>query len=391
MLVARVLSVMGFALAVFLAAVALGVLPGDDLPGCGISRWVSCDGVLNDLRYSQVFGTLPVAVLASVVYVALMASLIVLSLRTSVGRWMAVTSVTMIGLAAVWFITIQIGVIGKICPYCMAEHIIGLILVGVVYAAVGRSSDGIPQSAMLGGVVGIVVLISGQLFVGPVYQAPFLLHDDGGITETAEPGRAVVLANGYVQLNRDWHLYIGPEEPDHVIVEIVDYNCPHCLELHEMTDEVLGMIDKSIGILVLTYPLNDVCNPYSGPPYAGFETSCDIAVLAHAVNMIDRSKFSDMHDWLFENQRDFTMDEALDFASTLVDRQQLIELIGGERPALEAVRADIDRAHRLFPERLQLPRIVSGNTDISLPPNSQILSEAISSSLIDQGPTGDTE
>ena len=149
-----------------------------------------------------------------------------------------------------------------------------------------------------------------------------------------------------------------------------------------MLDDAIAQSGRRIGVLVLTYPLNNACNPNSGPPDPGFERACDLAALAHAVKMIDPSKSTALHDWLFDNQpaiRDgsLTMDHAIAEASNLVDHDRLIQHLADDERAPTHVRVDIDRSRRLFPQRLPLPMMVMHSEAIRMPPTAEDLAAVL--------------
>ncbi len=104
------------------------------LAGCGGDLF-DCSHVLTS-RWSTVFG-IPVGVPAVVVYIVSMIGLIVIQRSRCSQRiriaWRIVSVAGMsAGLAAIWFVSLQVFLIGHLCPWCLTAHACGFTLGGLL-------------------------------------------------------------------------------------------------------------------------------------------------------------------------------------------------------------------------------------------------------------------
>jgi uncharacterized membrane protein len=148
---------------------AITALRSDNVAGCGGGALFDCGFALNS-RWSKLFA-IPVSVPAFVLYALLMVSLAVC--RPAAPRWrlnLAWGTITvgavLAGLAAVWFVGLQVFAIGHLCAYCMLAHLCGLAL---CVAILLKQPYGIRTTARLScvSVVGAGMLIGGQLLSTP--------------------------------------------------------------------------------------------------------------------------------------------------------------------------------------------------------------------------------
>ena len=125
------LSALALALSAFLG---WHYLVGGLAIGCGGGS--GCDQVLSS-RWSSVGGVLPVSGLAAGAYLAMLVAILFIGpavqapVRRLAWRAMLVLAWAVAG-SAVWFTIVQKWIIGAFCPYCMASHIIGLLLSSLV-------------------------------------------------------------------------------------------------------------------------------------------------------------------------------------------------------------------------------------------------------------------
>ncbi|MFM7036914.1 MAG: vitamin K epoxide reductase family protein [Planctomycetaceae bacterium] len=129
--ICRSLSLTGLSISLYLAWSALQMQP---VAGCGAAGVVNCEHVLGS-EWSKV-GGVPVSIPAVALYGSLLALLSFAGRPATVGfhrlLWQFLTAGFLsAGLAAIWFISIQVGVIGHICPWCMGAHTCSLILAGI--------------------------------------------------------------------------------------------------------------------------------------------------------------------------------------------------------------------------------------------------------------------
>jgi len=128
----RGLCVAGLGISVYLAWTALSMTP---VYGCGGGEVIDCGHVLKS-KWSKVFG-IPVSVPAGGLYASMLVLLGFAGLNAPRAMkqmvWNALTAgACMAGLAALWFISLQIFALSKICPYCVAVHACGLTMAALM-------------------------------------------------------------------------------------------------------------------------------------------------------------------------------------------------------------------------------------------------------------------
>lgn len=427
-------------------------LTSSKVVGCGSGGIFDCGHVLTT-KWSLWMG-IPVGVVAAVLYAFLLLSI--------AARWMVrqpqlmrvantviVTSGFSAGLAAIWFLGLQVFAIGHLCPWCMAAHSCGLAIAALLLWSrpLGKRIPGKPLGAA---VLGVALLVSGQVtaeapatyevqrfdedvmttpagspsllsdpgtestdesapFEAPVFEAPdtaapvfeapssgeseaepddsatgdhaatgnhaataitplwqFLLSDLSATLAVANvrplplPFRNMLTLSSMFQVKpsvvqdgtkdsqqsvnppartavsrevslagktrlkvNDWPLY-GRSDAQYLFVEMFDYTCPHCRATHQSAiRELRRRYGENIAIVALAVPLNAKCNNTVTQTHAHHAEACELAELAVAVWLADRTRFSAFHNWLFEGTRSRTASEAHQQAIALVGQEQL--------------------------------------------------------------------
>jgi uncharacterized membrane protein len=265
--------------------------------GCG--QGSGCAEVLNS-RWSQVVG-LPVSALALAVYLGVLAVLFAIGLaKTDRQRqWRSgvlVILATILFGAAFWFVGLQLFVIKALCPWCLAEHALGLIVAVIVFASVRVFRT---VGAILG-VVAVLGVASAQAFVE--YRPPAVQRIAAGENVDTGPGsdrRLSVLDGQLVQSPYEMPI-LGSANAPKLLVVLFDYCCPHCRATHGYLLNALAAHKDALGIVLLPTPLNTKCNPFWGETEPRFEHACELARLALGVWRVDRTAFVQFDSWLFE-------------------------------------------------------------------------------------------
>ncbi|MFK7820026.1 MAG: vitamin K epoxide reductase family protein [Planctomycetaceae bacterium] len=137
-------------------------LTGNKIAGCGGELW-DCNHVTST-RWGKWFG-LPVGLAACGMYAACTGSLCFTGsqnqrLRRGVWNVMTVAGIAA-GLAAVWFISLQILVIGHLCKWCLVAHGCGLAVAGIILW--NRPAARLTTRLSILSILGVGVLVAGQL------------------------------------------------------------------------------------------------------------------------------------------------------------------------------------------------------------------------------------
>jgi uncharacterized membrane protein len=148
---------------------ALTALRSEDVAGCGGGAFWDCGYALHS-RWSKIFGV-PVSIPAFALYAVILTSLAFCrptARRSRVRLAWGITTVGAIlaGLAAVWFISLQLLAVGHVCVYCMAAHGCGLAL---ALSILWRRPLGARTTTLLASfsAFAVSVLIAGQAFATP--------------------------------------------------------------------------------------------------------------------------------------------------------------------------------------------------------------------------------
>ncbi|WP_286177970.1 vitamin K epoxide reductase family protein [Rhodopirellula sp. JC639] len=299
------------------------------------------------------------------------------------------------GAAAIWFVGLQIFALGQLCPYCLVAHAAGLVLAGVflwrlpitgralrwnasaavlsvaALAALQLGTEPPPTyevidhadgPAAVESSTGAVNDAEGDLFAPPasattqtssiqpaaaVWVADWTTELTGALTAIAnpamllggqvtgpgqsEPQRTTASVLGGVKLaTTEWPL-IGKPDAEMVFVELFDYTCPHCQQTHRSLSEAKKHFGDRLAVITLPVPLDGKCNPTIRSTHASHQEACEIAKLAIAVWTVDKDKFAQFHDYLFESTPNHVT--AKSKAATIVDRDELEKVLRGPVPA----------------------------------------------------------
>jgi protein-disulfide isomerase len=96
----------------------------------------------------------------------------------------------------------------------------------------------------------------------------------------------------------------GPSTAPVVLIEYGDYECPHCLQAHQVVKQLERRLGDNLRFVFRNFPLTAV------HPHA--ELAAEAAEAAAA-----QGKFWEMHDLIFENQQALELDNLAEYANTL--------------------------------------------------------------------------
>ncbi len=333
------------------------------LAGCGPDG--GCDAVLAT-RWASWLG-IPASAMSAALYIIMLAALWHIGPNASPRRrriaWalllpMAVT----IELAALWFLALQLFAVGAFCIWCVTTHILGLFLAALIVLAAPidwserdeppldpddvshrRQSFSVRQAAALclPGLLGIIVLIAGQLLYSPPTHR-VIAGDPTGTTPNGSPNtgtptgttngqsanqRHYALPGGSVGLDPATLPIIGPAHAPHIVVLVMDYTCPHCRTLHGFLLQARERYGDAFAFIVLPVPMDADCNPEyteTDPPNVG---ACDYARIALAAYRVEPRHFETVDRWLL----------APDTRPSVPDARAFLVQTVGEAAAQEAL------------------------------------------------------
>lgn len=323
-----VLSIVALAIAVYLYATSLSE-SGTPL-GCGEGG--GCAEVLTS-RWSQVFG-IPVSVPAALIYMAIIAVMLILPVAGNDSRkltWIAACTLGMLViLGAIWFVGLQVIHLNAICPWCMTEHglgiLIGLLILLSAAKAFGAKPIGVafPIAAVL--LAGLISAQSFGKFTGP--EAERLSASQSDSDEGIGTSRRIKVLDGKLDLPVAEVPLVGSPDAIHLVVILFDYCCPHCRATHGYLLNALEKYPDQLAMILLPMPLNTDCNPHWKKTEDRFKESCELARLALAVWAVDQSQFKTFDQWLFETPKPRPLADAQLMAYKLVGEDKIKQALG---------------------------------------------------------------
>lgn len=345
LLTMRLLALGGFLITTLLMSVSIITIVANKtakVPFCSAVEWFNCDTVIHS-HWGKWFG-IPVSCMAFVLYIIVLYQLFTLSAKKSHETlfrkwWILSIAADCIAFAAVWFTYLQAFKLNVFCPYCIADHAIGLFLAVLIFNFVKKqrlftydrpariSALFIPS--MLTG-----LLIAGQVLITPSYGVDTNNNANNNATTpppaTGNFKSTVVTRDNKKYINAtdfnktiEYGKYpiIGNRETDFMLIEVIDYTCPRCKSLWSKLRAAKedNILPSEMGITVLFYPLSHKCN--SDYPDTGSRhlEACILAKLATAVWIAAPDKFEEYHDWLFSMQGNVSGPSARAKADRLVN------------------------------------------------------------------------
>lgn len=118
---------------------------------------------------------------------------------------------------------------------------------------------------------------------------------------------------------------LGSPDAEHVLLEMLDYTCPHCRRLHPHVEASLERYGNQVAFVVFHVPLSKKCNPYIKRDHWSHKHACDYAQLALSVFRLDRSKFAEFHHFVMDSKRPPIVAEARRIAMNLVGEEVLLD------------------------------------------------------------------
>ncbi|MEZ6073107.1 MAG: vitamin K epoxide reductase family protein [Pirellulales bacterium] len=153
-----------------------------------------------------------------------------------------------------------------------------------------------------------------------------------GTLSTAAPAlarsptpRPVSFIGGQLTVDMGVHPVLGVGDAPNVIVELVDYTCPTCRQLHALMKQGRSAFGDQLAVIVLVVPLHPDCNATVKNLDESHADACRLARLSLALWRHAPEAFTDFHDWLLDGNESRRWEDALDRATEHVPRETLEE------------------------------------------------------------------
>ena len=159
---------------------------------------------------------------------------------------------------------------------------------------------------------------------------------------------------------------LGSPQAEHLLVELLDYTCPHCRHFHHLMTRVLQRYGDQVAIVIRPVALSPKCNPYVTRKSREHAEACGYSKLALAVWRMDHKKFPEFHNWLMGSEKIPSISVAKKRAVRLVGENVLLREIFGK-----AVQEMLDRNNQiLHGTKKGLPTLITTVGSISGMPKS---------------------
>jgi protein-disulfide isomerase len=277
---------------------------------CAFSETVNCDSVARQVDYSVFLGV-PVSVWGMLGYVVMA--------LTSVWGMRAKRPAAATGLLAVLtfvstVVSLTLGsvsafVIRSVCILCLGTYVINtaLLLLGIILArragvrasvsaAWEEAARNSHRTFSWGGATGLAV-IALLLFYPQYWAEPAHASAPPKLAPSASDALLEGMATGKTS---DGHFWIGAREPQLVIEEFSDYECPFCGRSHWLLRGWVKANPDRIRLVHRHFPLDQACNPIVRQPF--HPRACAFAALAACAG--ENGKFWEANDYLFQHSHD---------------------------------------------------------------------------------------
>lgn len=365
-------GLVGLGLSGYLSYVALN---SGSLVGCGQGVF-RCDEVLQS-RWSKWNG-LPVSFAAVSIYLSLLGILpftvrqVPATIRTVAWTLVTLLSLSAAG-AAIWFIGLQVLVIGKVCVYCLAAHACGLFAAGCCLAGFRKyPRAGRLPVAFLGAGGAWLLLIAGQLTATPTTQTYAVRKLQGKqpvrILEAAGPTCLTFLDKQVVIRPGDFPA-VGSPQAKLKMIKLFDYTCVHCQALHRQLAEISQQ--DATYVIRVPLPIDPACNPMFREDEKIHPESCRLAKLALAVWLYHPDTYPAFDHWLFQSNEPPEFTRAVQEANALLQQAEVEapdweELMEGEQ-VTRRIRAGRELyqflGEGLIPQLLLTSELIEGEVE----------------------------
>ncbi|QEG32761.1 vitamin K epoxide reductase family protein [Bythopirellula goksoeyrii] len=160
---------------------------------------------------------------------------------------------------------------------------------------------------------------------------------------------------------------LGDPHAEQVLVELLDYTCPHCRKMHPYIHQAAERYGEDICFAIYHVPLSRHCNPHVKMDQSLHRTACDYAKLAISVWKLNPAKFAEFHNYLMEGEKAPAVYKARNKAMELVGNEILLDK-SLEIDANRRVKQHVDEMKKL---ETGLPVLVSEKGVIKGVPNDE--------------------
>ncbi len=142
--------------------------------------------------------------------------------------------------------------------------------------------------------------------------------------------RRIALLGGQATIDAYQLPILGSPDAASIVVEMFDYTCHHCRQLHRFMQQARQRYGSQLAIVLLPNPMNKSCNRYVTVDQPAHKEACHYAHLALAVWNVKPKSFEAYHEWLMEPKDVPTVEEARDKAAEMIGESALAAALAGD-------------------------------------------------------------
>jgi hypothetical protein len=137
--------------------------------------------------------------------------------------------------------------------------------------------------------------------------------------------RPVSFIGGQLTVDMGEHPVLGVADAPNVILELIDYTCPTCRQLHVLMKQGRSAFGDQLAIIVLVVPLHPNCNLTIKHLDESHTDACRLARLSLALWHHAPEAFASFHEWLLDGDDSRRWEDALDRAAEQVPWEALAD------------------------------------------------------------------
>ncbi|HSE40716.1 MAG TPA: vitamin K epoxide reductase family protein [Acidobacteriota bacterium] len=354
---------------------------GTQLAGCGGAE-MNCEDVITT-RWGKWFG-IPVSAGALLIYAGIFSISYLMRKSASRKLWLVLMFLSAVAASsALWFIGLQIFEVRSYCMYCMAVHACGLLIAIIVLKKIPVGLLGIKSiaSAIIAGMIGVVILAAGQLY-GIRSSANQTLTEPVQSEIVKEPSvellhQEITLADGKLQFSLDNLPIVGSKDALNFVAHFFDYTCPACRKFHATLKSTQQTYESQTSLIMIPVPLDAACNPAIRETAYIHQNACAFAKIGLTIWRIAPQSYEAYDEFMFKDQFPPSLSAAEEIAAHLAGKEAI------DRALVDPeVMNDLSKGIRMFYspafQEKALPALVTKSQVITGFPSPDLLTKIFS-------------
>jgi hypothetical protein len=213
--------------------------------------------------------------------------------------------------SAIYFSSLQIGVLKSICKFCTSAHLLGFIGTVVLFTQAPLSKVKDKGNYLLSARAIVMPVLLGLMSFGVLAA--------GQKVAPRKTNNIAKIHQGTFNFDLREVPLIGSPNDRYSIVSLFDYTCPDCHEMHNQLLAARQRLSNSFSIISLPLPLDPRCNRLVRIARPKHIQACDYAQIGLAVRRSGLEAYQKYDQWFFGHPATPPLEEA---------RQEAIRIVG---------------------------------------------------------------